>query len=93
MLYREIIAFYSEDHTKHINTQCGQNVGFVIVILFVYIPNTELCNSKAIDAAVKSNNGHACGLCAVFLCSQIYYNVPTAASSLSSNDSNLFIVS
>jgi hypothetical protein len=28
MLYREIIAAYSEIHTKHINTLCGQNVAF-----------------------------------------------------------------
>jgi len=28
MLYREIIAFSSEIHTKHINTLCGQNVEF-----------------------------------------------------------------
>ena len=26
MLYREIIAVCSQIHTKHINTQCGQNV-------------------------------------------------------------------
>jgi hypothetical protein len=26
MLYREIIAFCSQIHTKHINTLCGQNV-------------------------------------------------------------------
>ena len=25
MLYREIIAVYSQIHTKHINTLCGQN--------------------------------------------------------------------
>jgi len=31
MLYREIIAIYSEIHTKHINTLCGQNVEFVNV--------------------------------------------------------------
>jgi hypothetical protein len=29
MLYREIIAVCSEIHTKHINTLCGQNVGFI----------------------------------------------------------------
>ena len=29
MLYREIIAVCSQIHTKHINTLCGQNVGFV----------------------------------------------------------------
>jgi hypothetical protein len=27
-MYREIIAVYSEIHIKHINTLCGQNVGF-----------------------------------------------------------------
>jgi hypothetical protein len=31
MLYREIIDVCSEIHTKHINTLCGQNVGFVNV--------------------------------------------------------------
>jgi len=29
MLYREIIAVYSEIHTKHINTLCGLNVGLL----------------------------------------------------------------
>jgi hypothetical protein len=29
MLYREIIAVCSEIHIKHINTLCGQNVGFL----------------------------------------------------------------
>ena len=28
MLYREIIAVCSEIHTKHTNSQCGQNVEF-----------------------------------------------------------------
>jgi hypothetical protein len=31
MLYREIIAVCSENHTKHINTLCGQNAEFVNV--------------------------------------------------------------
>jgi hypothetical protein len=31
MLYREIIAFRSQIHTKYINTLCGQNVEFVNV--------------------------------------------------------------
>jgi hypothetical protein len=31
MLYREIIAVCSQIHTKHINTLCGQNVGFLAV--------------------------------------------------------------
>jgi len=31
MVYREIIAVCSQIHTKHINTLCGQNVGFVNV--------------------------------------------------------------
>ena len=31
MLYREIMAVCSQIHTKHTNTLCGQNVGFVNV--------------------------------------------------------------
>ena len=31
MLYREIIVVFSEIHTKHINTLCGQNVGLLNV--------------------------------------------------------------
>jgi hypothetical protein len=31
ILYREIIAVYSQIHTKHINTLCGQNVAFLNV--------------------------------------------------------------
>ena len=29
MQYREIITDYSQTHTKHINTLCGQNVELV----------------------------------------------------------------
>jgi hypothetical protein len=29
MLYGEVITLWSEIHTKHVNTQCGQNVEFV----------------------------------------------------------------
>jgi hypothetical protein len=42
MLYSEIIAFCSEIHTKHINTLCGQNVGFLLFNLVVYIVTTAL---------------------------------------------------
>jgi len=31
MLYREIIAVFSEIHTKHINTLCEQNVEYMDV--------------------------------------------------------------
>jgi hypothetical protein len=31
MLYEEIVAIYSQVHTKRINTLCGQNVEFFIV--------------------------------------------------------------
>jgi len=42
MLYREIMPFGSEIHTKHINTVCGQNVELFNVKLAVYIVTTEL---------------------------------------------------
>jgi len=42
MLYREIIAVYSEIHTKHINTVCGQNVGLLNGKLVVHIVTTGI---------------------------------------------------
>ena len=42
MLYREIIAVCSQIHTKHINTQCGQNVELLYVKQVVYIVTTVL---------------------------------------------------
>ena len=43
MLYREIMAvFFSEIHTKHINTLCGQNVELLNVKLVVLIVTTGL---------------------------------------------------
>ena len=35
MEHREIIAVFSQNHTKHINTLCGQNVEFLNVKLAV----------------------------------------------------------
>jgi len=42
MLYREIIDVYSEIHTKHINTLCGQNVKLLNVKVAVRIVATGL---------------------------------------------------
>ena len=42
MLYREIIAVFSQIHTKHINTLCGQKVEFINVKLVVHIVTTGL---------------------------------------------------
>jgi len=35
MLYREIIAVFSQIHAKHINTLCGQNVELLNIKLVV----------------------------------------------------------
>ena len=40
MLYGEIMAVCSEIHTKHINTQCGQNVKLLNIKLAVHILTT-----------------------------------------------------
>ena len=40
MLYSEIIAVFSQIHTKHINTLCGQNVELLNVKLVVHIVTT-----------------------------------------------------
>jgi hypothetical protein len=42
MLYREIIAVCSQNHTKHINTLCGQNVELLNVKLAVHIVTSGL---------------------------------------------------
>ena len=42
MLYREIMAVCTQNHTKHINTVCGQNVELLNVKLLVHIKTTGL---------------------------------------------------
>ena len=42
MLYREMIVVFSQIHTKHINTPCGQNVELLNVKLVVHIVATGL---------------------------------------------------
>jgi len=42
MLYREIIAVYSQIHTKNISTLCGQNVELLNVKLVLHIVTTGL---------------------------------------------------
>jgi len=48
MLYREIIAVFSQTHTKHINRLCGQNVELLNVKLAVYIVTTGLQSVKSL---------------------------------------------
>jgi hypothetical protein len=46
MLYREIIAVCSQIHTKRINTLCGQNIEFFLLLnLLVRIITTGLPHS------------------------------------------------
>jgi len=42
MLYKEIIAAFSQIHTKYINTLCGQDVELLNVKLVVHIVTTGL---------------------------------------------------
>ena len=49
MLYREIIAVCSQIHTKHINTLCRQNVGFVNVKLFGFTGLNEILIVKQLQ--------------------------------------------
>jgi len=48
MLYKEIISFCSEIHTKRINTLCGQNVELLNDKLAVYIVTTVLQRYKTL---------------------------------------------
>jgi hypothetical protein len=42
MLYREIIAVFSQIYTKHVDALCGQNVELLSVKLVVHIVTTGL---------------------------------------------------
>ena len=53
MLYREIIAVWSQIHTKHINTLCGQNVELFNVKLAVHIVTTGL---KGLNIGYKNQS-------------------------------------
>ena len=48
MLCREMVAVFSEIHTKHINTLCDQNVELLNVKLAVHIVTTGLQGVKLI---------------------------------------------
>ena len=52
MLYREIIAVFSQIHTKYINTLCGQNVELLNVKLAVHIMTTGL---QRVKSAIKTS--------------------------------------
>ena len=48
MLCWKIIAFFSQIHTKHINTACGQNVELLNIKLVVHIVTTRLQRAKSL---------------------------------------------
>ena len=54
MLYREIMTVCSEIHTKHINTQCGQNVEMLNVKLAVNIVTTGMKVVEISDQAPEA---------------------------------------
>ena len=56
MSYRRIIAVYSEIHTTHINTLCGQNVELLNVELVVLIVTTGL---KSLNLCYKNQSVNA----------------------------------
>ena len=62
MLYREIMAFCSQIHTKHINTVCGQNVELLkcqcnIILIWLLCQYHVL--PKARRASLERAEGHS----------------------------------
>jgi hypothetical protein len=51
MVYREIIAVFSQIHTKHVNALCGQNVELLNVKpgVIIYGPVSLLCNGYRVS--------------------------------------------
>jgi hypothetical protein len=62
MLYREIIAVYSQIHIKHINTLCGQNVYLLNVKLAVHIVTNShyggTCDTSCASAQCLNSDKH-----------------------------------
>jgi hypothetical protein len=48
MLYGDLIDVWSEIHTKHQNTMCGQNVDLLNVKLVLHIVTTGLRRVKSV---------------------------------------------
>ena len=61
MAYREIIAVYSQIHTKHTNTLCGQNVELLNVKpgAIIWGPICLLCNGYRVSFPAVSGRGVA----------------------------------
>jgi hypothetical protein len=53
MLYREIFTVFSEIHTKHLNTRCGQSLELLDVKLVVHIVNTGLQRVKYLIKTIQ----------------------------------------
>jgi len=63
---KSVIAVYSQIHTKHVNTLCGQNVEFVDVKLAVHIVTTaEAITRQAAPCLVHTHSRLP-----------VFYNVP-----------------
>jgi hypothetical protein len=50
ILYRKIITVFSQIHTKHINTQCGQNVEllYVKMVAHIHVVTTGVYSVKSL---------------------------------------------
>jgi len=61
MLYREVIAVCSEIHTKHINTLCGQNVGFFFTLIYrcLQVNVESVLRSKHSVSVIKNQSVNA----------------------------------
>ena len=62
MLYTEIIAVWSQIHTKHINTPCEQNIQLLNINLPVYIVTIciyiYICSVHAVCVVLCSAGRH-----------------------------------
>jgi hypothetical protein len=73
MLYREIIAVFSQIHTKHINTLCGQNVELLNVKLVVHIISINYAVTYHLwtSPVSSANSVHHKTSCSHTSCSQL----------------------
>jgi hypothetical protein len=66
MLFGETVAVYSENHTEHKDTLCGQNVEIYLTgntLLLRYKHNRLLFFGKSVTVYCENNTEHTDALC------------------------------
>jgi hypothetical protein len=76
MLYSEIIAVCSEIHTKHINTQCWQNVEFSGALAKLRKATISVIISVRLSVLMEQLGSHSTDFHEILIFEYFYENLP-----------------